>query len=192
MAAGIHTDHECSEVSEAKEKIKKGQWIMIRQGSAAKNLEKLLPLFEAPFYQRSLLATDDRNPADIIDEGHIDNIVRLAIKAGKDPVRVIKMATLNAANCHNLQFVGAIAPGYDADILVLDDLNEIKIKDVYSLGKKVVDNQSVLSFDIPEAQDMVNGSVMNSFHMKDVSADDFRIEASDKKCRVIKVIPGEI
>ena len=192
VAAGIHTDHECSEVSEAKEKIKKGQWIMIRQGSAAKNLEKLLPLFEAPFYQRSLLATDDRNPADIIDEGHIDNIVRLAIKAGKDPVRVIKMATLNAANCHNLQFVGAIAPGYDADILVLDDLNEIKIKDVYSLGKKVVDNQSVLSFDIPEAQDMVNGSVMNSFHMKDVKKEDFFVEKKNGKVRVIEVIPGEI
>lgn len=192
IAAGIHTDHECSEFKEAKEKMAKGQWIMIRQGSAAKNLDKLLPLFEAPYYQRCLLATDDRNPADIIFEGHIDNIVRLAIKAGKDPVRTIKMASLNSALCHHLQFVGAIAPGYDADILVLDDLNEVKIKDVYSHGEKVVADGKTLEFEIPEAQDMVTGSVMNSFHMKDVSKDDFVIQKGKGKCRVIEVIPGEI
>ena len=95
ISAGINSDHECSDASEAFEKLSKGQWIMIREGSAAKNLEKLLPLFESPYYQRCILATDDRNPADILSEGHIDNIVRLAIKAGKDPIRAIKMATLN-------------------------------------------------------------------------------------------------
>ncbi len=192
VSAGIHTDHECSAVEEAKEKISKGQWIMIRQGSAAKNLEKLLPLFESPFYQRCLLATDDRNPADIIYEGHIDNILRLAIKAGKDPVRAIKMATLNPAECHNIKYTGAVAPGYFADILILDDLNEIIIKEVYSHGKKVVSDGKVNEFHIPEAQDMITGSVMNSFHMKDVTPEDFIIEAQDKKCRVIEVIPGEI
>jgi adenine deaminase len=192
VAAGIHTDHECSEFKEAKEKIAKGQWIMIRQGSAAKNLEKLLPLFEAPYYSRCLLATDDRNPADILDEGHIDNIVRLAIKAGKDAIRTIKMASLNSALCHNLAYTGAIAPGFDADILILDDLNEVKIKDVYSLGKKVVSDGKTLEFDIPEAQDMITGSVMNSFHMKDVKKEDFFVEKKNGKVRVIEVIPGEI
>lgn len=192
VAAGIHTDHECSEFKEAKEKIAKGQWIMIRQGSAAKNLEKLLPLFEAPYYSRCLLATDDRNPADILDEGHIDNIVRLAIKAGKDAIRTIKMASLNSALCHNLAYTGAIAPGFDADILILDDLNEVKIKDVYSLGKKVVTDGKTLEFDIPEAQDMITGSVMNSFHMKDVKKEDFFVEKKNGKVRVIEVIPGEI
>ena len=165
---------------------------MIRQGSAAKNLEKLLPLFEAPYYSRCLLATDDRNPADILDEGHIDNIVRLAIKAGKDAIRTIKMASLNSALCHNLAYTGAIAPGFDADILILDDLNEVKIKDVYSLGKKVVSDGKTLEFDIPEAQDMITGSVMNSFHMKDVKKEDFFVEKKNGKVRVIEVIPGEI
>ena len=196
ISAGINSDHECSTFEEAKEKLSKGQWIMIREGSAAKNLEKLLPLFEAPFYSRCILATDDRNPADILSEGHIDNIVRLAIKNGKDPVRAIKMATINPAMCFGLKYMGAIACGYNADILVLDDIEQIIIKDVYSNGKKVVDNGRLIEFAKPKAEDMITGSVMNSFHMPDLKSDDFIILPDDengvKKCRVIEVIPGEI
>ncbi|MCR5847576.1 MAG: adenine deaminase [Lachnospiraceae bacterium] len=195
ISAGINSDHECSNADEALEKLSKGQWIMIREGSAAKNLEKLLPLFEAPFYQRCVLATDDRNPADILEEGHIDHIIRLAIKNGKDAIHAIKMATINPALCFGLKNMGAIACGYKADILVLDDIEKIAIKDVYSNGRKVVDNGKVCDFEKPKAEDIITGSVMNSFHMPDLGSEDFLIEKKDSsvaKCRVIEVIPGEI
>ena len=192
ISAGINSDHECSNADEAIEKLSKGQWIMIRQGSAAKNLEKLLPLFENPYYQRCILATDDRNPADIIAEGHIDNIVRLAIKKGKDPIRAIKMATLNPAMCFGIRRMGAIACGYKADFLVLDDLESIDIKDVYANGVKVVKDKILSEFSVPKAEDIVTGSVMNSFHMPDLKEEDFYIEPKGSKCRVIEVIPGEI
>lgn len=192
ISAGINSDHECSTAEEAVEKLSKGQWIMIRQGSAAKNLEKLLPLFENPYYQRCLLATDDRNPADIIAEGHIDNIVRLAIKEGKDPVRTIKMATLNPALCFGLRRMGAVACGYKADLLILDDLENVVIKDVYSNGIKTVSNGQLSVFEFPRAEDVITGSVLNSFHMPDVTKEDFLIEKKGSKCRVIEVIPGEI
>ena len=192
ISAGINSDHECSNAEEAIEKLSKGQWIMIRQGSAAKNLEKLLPLFENPYYQRCILATDDRNPADIIAEGHIDNIVRLAIKEGRDPIRAIKMATINPAVCFGIRRMGAIACGYKADILVLNDLESIDIKDVYSNGVKVVDNKNLSGFAVPKAEDIITGSVMNSFHMPDLKEEDFYIEPKGSKCRVIEVIPGEI
>ena len=192
ISAGINSDHECSTADEAIEKLSKGQWIMIRQGSAAKNLEKLLPLFEFPYYLRSILATDDRNPADIISEGHIDNIVRLAIRSGKDPVRAIKMASFNPARYFGIDRVGAVSCGYKADLLILNDLENIDIKDVYSNGVKVVDNGNLLDFEIPSAEDLITGSVMNSFHMPDLKAEDFYIEPKGNRCRVIEVIPGEI
>lgn len=192
ISAGINSDHECSDATEAMEKLSKGQWIMIREGSAAKNLEKLLPLFESPYYQRCILATDDRNPADIIAEGHIDNIVRLAIKAGKDTIRAIKMATLNPTLCFGIKRMGAIACGYKANLLVLDNLENIDIKDVYSNGVKVVKDKEISGFSIPKAEDIITGSVLNSFHMPDLKNDDFYIEPKGTKCRVIEVIPGEI
>lgn len=192
ISAGINSDHECSDAAEAMEKLSKGQWIMIREGSAAKNLEKLLPLFESPYYQRCILATDDRNPADIIAEGHIDNIVRLAIKAGKDPIRAIKMATLNPTLCFGIKRMGAIACGSKANLLILDNLENIDIKDVYSNGVKVVKDKEISGFSIPKAEDIINGSVLNSFHMPDLKNDDFYIEPKGTKCRVIEVIPGEI
>ncbi|MBP5494423.1 MAG: adenine deaminase [Lachnospiraceae bacterium] len=192
ISAGINSDHECSDATEAMEKLSKGQWIMIREGSAAKNLEKLLPLFESPYYQRCILATDDRNPADIIAEGHIDNIVRLAIKTGKDPIRAIKMATLNPTLCFGIKRMGAIACGYKANLLVLDNLENIDIKDVYSNGVKVVKDKEISGFSIPKAEDIITGSVLNSFHMPDLKNDDFYIEPKGTKCRVIEVIPGEI
>ena len=192
ISAGINSDHECSDAAEAMEKLSKGQWIMIREGSAAKNLEKLLHLFESPYYQRCILATDDRNPADIIAEGHIDNIVRLAIKAGKDPIRAIKMATLNPTLCFGIKRMGAIACGYKVNLLVLDNLENIDIKDVYSNGVKVVKDKEISGFSIPKAEDIITGSVLNSFHMPDLKNDDFYIEPKGTKCRVIEVIPGEI
>ncbi len=189
---GITSDHECSTFEEAKEKLSKGQWIMIREGSAAKNLEALAPLLDAPFSQRVLLVTDDRNPADIISEGHIDNIVRRAIAMKKDPVKVIKAASFNAAARFGIKNLGAIAPGYKADILVFDDIDNIEISDVYKNGKLIVSEKKVKEFDNPIPDETLSKKVRNSFHVDKLSKEDFFIEPKGEKCRVIKVIEGQI
>lgn len=191
ISAGIQSDHECSTLEEGIERIKKGQWLMIRQGTAAKNLEALLPLFEPPFNHRCVLVTDDRHPSDIINEGHIDNIIRLAVKAGKSPVTAIQMATIQCAECFGLKYQGAIAPGYKADLLVLDNLENIQICDVYSSGEKIVKNKELAQFTAP----VINKSydnIYNSFKLEDLSADDFHLDEKSEKCRAIKVIPKQL
>ncbi len=192
VSTGIQSDHECSNIDEAKEKLSKGQWIMIREGTAAKNLCELLPLFDEPYNRRCLLVTDDRHPADIVSEGHIDNIIRLAIAHGKPAMVAIRMATVQAAQCFGLRFVGAVAPAYRADILVLNDLDTVDVCDVYSNGKKVVENKKTLDFDIPKISSQIKEKVYNSFNTKVISADLFYIEPKTPKCRVIGVIPGQI
>ena len=131
VSAGIQSDHECSNIEEAKEKLSKGQWIMIREGTAAKNLWDLLPLFDEPYNRRCLLVADDRHPADIANEGHIDNIIRQAVRCSKSAVVAIRMATIQAAQCFGLRYVGAVAPAYKANILVLNDLDTVDVCDVY-------------------------------------------------------------
>lgn len=192
VAKGISSDHECSTFEEAKEKLSKGQWIMIREGSAAKNLNALAPLLDAPYSQRVLLVTDDRNPADIIAEGHIDNIVRRAISLGKDPVKVIKAASFNAASRFGIKNLGAIAPGYKADLLVFDDINNIEITDVYKNGKLVVNEKKLYEFEKPVPNEELSKKVLNSFHVDKLKKEDFYINPDGDKCRVIKVIEGQI
>lgn len=192
IAAGIHSDHECSYAEEAIEKLKKGQWIMIRQGTAARDLLKLLPLFEAPYDRRCLLVTDDRHPADIADEGHIDNIIRLAVKNGKNVICAIRMASLQAAQCFGLSYVGAVAPAYRADLLVLNDLNTMDVCDVYSAGVKVVANKRMAEFDAPDISTELLEAVTNSFHAPELKPSDFHIEERAEKCRVIKVLSGQL
>ncbi len=134
--AGIHTEHECSTVEEARERLRRGFHVMLREGSAAKNLLDLLPAVTSQNAGQCLLVTDDRHPRDLIHEGSIDHLVRLAIKAGMDPVQVIQMATINAARAIGLSRLGAVAPGYQADFVILDDLNDFKIIEVYWRGIK--------------------------------------------------------
>ena len=192
ISAGIQSDHECSSFEEAREKLSKGQWIMIRQGTAARNLSALLPLFDEPYNRRCLLVTDDRHPADIVNDGHIDNIIRQAIALGASPAVAIRMATLQAAQCFGIRYVGAIAPAYRADILVLNDLNTVDVCDVYSNGKKVVENKKALYFEEPEVENRLKDTVYNSFHLNELSESDFYIEPNSKTCRVIRVIPGQL
>ncbi len=192
IAAGITDDHECSEPEEAKERIRKGQWVMIRQGTAARNLEALLPLFEEPWSHRCMLVTDDRHPADLIEEGHIDHIIRMAVKAGKSAITAIRMATIQAASYYNLRQVGAIAPGYVADMLILDDLESVKVRDVYRHGAKVVDKGEAIGFQdavIPVAMKEV---VENSFHIEELKSGDLRIAPKGKRCRVIQVQASQL
>lgn len=192
VCQGISTDHECSNLDEAKEKLRKGQWIMIRQGTAARNLEALLPLFDPPFNHRCILVTDDRHPADIISEGHIDNIVRLAVKNGKSAITAIQMATVQAAQCFGLSYVGAVAPGYRADLLVLNNLDSVDIRDVYTSGVLRVKNAKMLEFATPVIESSLQDAVMNSFKLDELSAKDFYIEPKSPMCRVINILPGEL
>jgi len=192
IAAGISSDHECSNFEEALEKIKKGQWIMVRQGTAARNLKSLINLFDEPWKNRCMLVTDDRHPADFISDGHIDSIIREAVKLGKSPITGIQMATINAAEYFGLKNSGAVAPGYKADLLVLDELENVSIKDVYMSGKKVVDSGRVVDFKAPQIPEELLKKVLNSFNIDTVSAQDFYIEPEKNTCRVIKVIPDEL
>ncbi|MBE7091367.1 MAG: adenine deaminase [Clostridiales bacterium] len=192
IAQGVQTDHECSNIEEAKEKLSKGQWIMVRQGTAARNLSALLPLFDPPYCYRAVLVTDDRHPADLIAEGHIDNVLRLAVRGGKAPVRAIRMATLQVAECFRIPFVGAVAPGYSADIVVLEDLTDFKVTDVFSKGNHVVKNGKLVDFAPPKVEDALQNKVRSSFHVKTFTAEDFIVKKKGENCRVIGVLPGEL
>ena len=192
VSMGIGSDHECSTADEAIEKIRKGQRIMIRQGTAARNLESLLPLFDDKYKHRCLLVTDDRHPADIMKEGHIDNIIRLAVKHGKSVITAIQMATIQAAEYFGIRYVGAVAPGYRADVLVLNDLDTVDVKDVYSRGDKVVSSKEMKFFEKPVINESLSHIVLNSFHVKELAPSDFHIAENSNKCRAIEIIPGEL
>ncbi len=192
IAAGIQSDHECSSAEEAIERVRKGQWLMIRQGTAARNLEALLPLFDEPYCRRCLLVTDDKHPADLLRDGHIDNSIRMAVRAGKDPVTCIRMATIQAAQCFGLQRVGAVAPGYRADLVVLSDLDSFAVRDVYSAGTCAVRGGKCLPFDAPDLRDAKWTEILHSFRLDALTPDQFQIHAKSDRCRVIGAIPGQL
>lgn len=193
VAYGIEDDHECSSAEEARERIARGQWIMIRQGTAAKNLEALLPLFDGDTKYRCLLVSDDKHPADLLSVGHIDDIIRLAVKAGKNPVDAIRMASFNAAQHFGLKNVGAIAPGYAADILLLDSLENIGVLSAYKGGRLVAEGGAACDFPQPRVREELYSAVHSSFKLKELTAEDFRIDAVGRRdCRVISLIEGEL
>ena len=193
ISMGIRDDHECTSAEEARERIRKGQWVMIRQGTAARNLEALLPLFDEPWSHRCLLVCDDKHPADLVTIGHIDDIIRQSVQAGKDPLIGIRMATIQAAEHFGLRDLGAVAPGYDADILILDNLENIAVEDVFCKGIPVVENRRILQWNTPEVCGELDAKVRNSFHMEELSASDFRMACDDvKRCRVIQLVKNEL
>ncbi|MGM9566641.1 MAG: adenine deaminase [Clostridia bacterium] len=193
LSFGIYDDHECSSAEEAKERIRKGQRVMIRQGTAARNLEALLPLFDAPWAHRCLLVSDDKHPADLLNNGHIDDIIRQAVRVGKNPVTGIQMATVQAAEHFGLRGRGAVAPGYIADLIILDDLEEVTVEDVYCKGVLVVENRQIPEWHTPEVCGELENKVRNSFYLEELSDKDFRIYCDTvKTCRVIKLVKNEI
>lgn len=193
ITAGVRSDHECSSAEEAIEKLKLGQYIMIREGTAARNLEALLPLFDDKYCDRCMLVTDDKHGSDLIDNGHIDYIIRKAIRAGKDPLNAIKMATLNAAMYFGLKDRGAIAPGYIADIIVLSDLEEFTVEQVFKNGRLTVDGgKNVRAIKSPSIDKEKYPRVFNSFNLREIKPSDLEIRDEGTKKRVIKVIPGQI
>lgn len=192
IAAGIYSDHECSNAEEAKEKIKKGQFVMLRQGSAAKNLEAMLELFDMPWCERCLLATDDIHPEDLVKRGHIDHLIQLAVGGGKTVMNAIRMASYGAAQYFGLRDVGAVAPGYRADVLVLEDLGSLKILDVYAGGRKAVSGGFLETFEEPTVTPTLQERVLSTFHIDTLSEQDFYIEGKKGLCRVIGVIPNQL
>ncbi len=193
ISKGVSSEHECISWEEGLERIRKGQWLMIREGTAAKNLEALLPAFDEPYNKRCLLVTDDKHPADLINEGHIDAIIKKAAKLGKSPAVAIRMASLQAAQRFELSYRGAIAPGYVADIIIADNIDNLNIIDVYRDGKKVVDNGEVLPFAEPVVEQTILDKVCKSFNLAELSAEDFAVLAGGPaNARIIKVIPGQI
>ena len=192
IATGVQSDHECSSLAEARERIAKGQWVMIRQGTAAHNLPALIDLFDEPWSRRCLLVTDDRHPADILREGHIDHMIRMAVQMGKSAVSAIRMASLQAAQYFGLHRVGAVAPGWRADLLVLDELDTFAIRDVYCAGRRVVHNGQMAAIPAPTVPQTLLDAVHRSCHASPLTAADFALDGGTRRCRVIRTVPGEL
>ncbi|MBO4963061.1 MAG: adenine deaminase [Clostridia bacterium] len=192
ILSGVMDDHECSKLEEAKEKINKGQRVMIRQGTAAKNLKDLIGLFEYPWCDRCLLVSDDKHPADLLNNGHIDEVIRLAISLGANPLNAIKMATKGACDAFDIKDRGAIAVGYKADLVVLDNLENIGVEMVFKNGETVAKNGVVAPFDKPKVSGKIHKKVTNTFNLKRLEKSDFIIEPKGKTCRVIQVIKGQL
>ena len=189
---GVKSDHECSFFEEAKEKIGVGQYIMIREGTAAKNLNSLIKLFDAPYYNRCMLVTDDKHPGDILEKGHINYIVKEAIKLGADPIKAIKMASFNAATYFGLMNIGAIAPGYLANFAIIDNLNDFNIESVYFKGNEVARNRSVLADYNIKVDKELEKKICNSFNISKTIPEDFIIKETGNKVRVMGLEKHEL
>lgn len=192
ISQGINDDHECSNINEALEKMNKGQYIMVRQGTSARNLENLIDLFKEPYCHRALLVTDDKHPADILSNGHIDSIIRQAVALGAPILNCILMATLNAAKCFNLKYQGAIAPAYKANFIILNDFNSLDIDQVYHNGKQVYANNTLITKINTKLDDEFVDTIIDTCHIKTLTQQDLFISNKTNKCRVIDVIPDQL
>ena len=188
ISAGILADHECSSVEEMKERLERGQYVMLRQGSACHNLRTLIKGVTPENSRRCILCSDDRQPKTILCDGHLDNHLKVCVEEGIDAVTAIRMATLNAAECFDLKDRGAIAPGKRADIVLLDDLKEFHVNRVWIEGKQVAEEGNYLlpmkKYDISS----VKGSVV----LKDFSKDKFKMHLKTNKVNVIGILPGGV
>ena len=188
MINGVRTDHECTTIEEMDERLSLGMYVSIREGSAARDLLKLLPGINESNQRRCTMCTDDKHPEDIIKEGHIDHNVRLAIGSGMHPITAINMATINAAECYNLRDIGAIAPGYDADLIIFDDLEKFEIRQVYKKGVLVADSGNTL-FEVHKAD---ASKILNTVKLTEISESDLKIPLKSDIARVIRIIPGSL
>ncbi|MCT4544002.1 MAG: adenine deaminase [Vallitalea sp.] len=188
ITAGVMTDHECTKAYELEEKVSRGMYVHIREGSATRNLKELIKGVTVQNSRRVLFCTDDKQPFDINNEGHINYNVKSAIKYGIDPIIAIQMASLNIAECYGLKGKGAIAPGYDADILVLDNLKDINVMEVYKKGQLVAKNNEVL-FDIEVVED---SRVLNTVKINEIDNISFDIPLKSGIAKVIQLIEHNI
>lgn len=188
IAAGVYSDHECSTFENALEKLRKGQFIMIREGTAAHNLKALMPLLTQQYYSRCMFATDDKHPSDLLYGGHIDYIVKQALKNGVDPIVALKTATHHAARYFLLNNKGAIASGYLADIVVVDNLEDFNVETVFKRGKLVFDGE-VKDFSAPTVDEKLAEKCFDTFHLDSVTPSSFKV---DGKLGLIGLVGGEL
>lgn len=188
IAAGVYSDHECSTFENALEKLRKGQFIMIRDGTAAHNLKALMPLLTQQYYSRCMFATDDKHPSDLLYGGHIDYIVKQALKNGADPIVALKTATHHAARYFLLNNKGAIASGYLADIVVVDNLEDFNVETVFKCGKLVFDGE-VKDFSAPTVDEKLAEKCFDTFHLDSVTPSSFKV---DGKLGLIGLVGGEL
>ncbi len=197
IVAGVESDHECVGLNEAVEKLSLGQWIMIREGTAAKNLTALMGLFRPPFHQKAMLVSDDKHPFDLLEYGHMDDMIRRAISMGADPCIAVKMATYNPASYFKLKHTGAIAPGYKADIVILSDLISVNVEKVIKNGSLIIEKEKPLKISEPVISEEILNKVSKSFHCRALVLEDFNIKlrATDYSgdfFRVIQFMKNEI
>lgn len=183
VSAGIKTEHECTTVEEMQDRIRLGMYILIREGSAARNLEALVKGITRANLRRTLFCTDDRHPEDILNDGHIDNNIRLAIRNGIKPIAAIKIASLNAAECYRLYDRGAIVPGYLADLIVIDDMESFNIEKVFKEGKLVAKDSKALF----EVKVKNSSKVMDTVKLSEVNKDMLKIKLESDIINVMRL-----
>ena len=186
-SAGVYSDHECDTFENALEKLRVGQFIMIRDGTAAQNLEALMPLLTAQYAHRCMFSTDDKHPYDLLNKGHIDYIVRKAIRLGADPILTIKVASHYAARYFLLNNKGAIAPGYLADFVVLDNLRDVHVERVFKRGVQVFSGGEV-ALEEPYIDPDILAGVTDTFHLPELTEDRLALGEAP----LIGMIPGQI
>jgi adenine deaminase len=189
VAAGVYSDHECCELDDAIAKLQRGQFIMIREGTAARNLDALAPLLCDKYIERCMFCTDDKHPNDLLEKGHIDYIVRRAIALGADPIITIRAACHNAARYFLLNNRGAIAPGYLADFVIIDDFHSFQIQQVYKRGRLMCDHGVLTDFPDPVVDPYLVQRAHNTFHVARLGPEKFR---EVRPRGVIGLVPGEI
>jgi len=190
IAAGVYSDHECSDIEDALAKLRRGQFIMIREGTAARNLEALAPLLTPQYADRCMFCTDDKHPSDLLEKGHIDYICREAInKYGVDPIIAVKAACHHASRYFLLNNRGAIAPGYLADFAIIDNFQDFNVEMVFKKGVLYYDHGQLKDFPKPQIEEYLDQRAHDTFHVTPLTEDDFR----DVRPRaVIGMVPGEI
>ena len=186
IASGVKSDHECTTPDEAVEKLRLGMYVMVREGTAAQDLDALMPVLKTCNTRKCILVTDDRHPADLKE--HINGMVRRAVEAGVDPVKAIQIASLNTAEYFGLKNLGATAPGYKADLLILPDLKTFKPDLVIKNGVVAAENGKLIA-ELPENEAL---AVRNSVNVRWITPEDFRIEANGSKVTALEVIPHQL
>ena len=183
ILSGVKTDHECKTAKEMIEKIRLGMYVLIREGSATKDLVNLMKGLNNFNYQRCAFCTDDKHPEDILKNGHIDNNIKIAIKNGLDPMIAIKMSTINPATIYNLKNKGAISLGFDADILVVDNLSDFNIEKVFKDGILVSENKNL----VVQIDDYKYDNVLNTVNAIDITENDLKIKISSDTANIIGI-----
>ena len=189
IAAGVYSDHECHDLNDAIAKLERGQFIMIREGTAARNLEALAPLLCDKYSERCMFCTDDKHPNDLLEKGHIDYIVKKAIGLGVDPITAVKVACHNAARYFLLNNRGAIAPGYLGDFVIIDNFQDFNIQKVYKKGQLMVENGVVKDFPAPDIEQYLTDRAHSTFHVGTLTAEDF---TEHRPRGIIGMVNGEI